>query len=202
MIQIDRNFLEQNYLIGTLANQNGIGRFAFTFNKALDRAIKQRNNEKISALISGGANMFIEVYDNKYLTLTERNSLIRLLTHQQLANVRLFQTMKKKITNPISSKEFHSLSEEYLLLIARNDYRNLLPDCFSHIFSVNQLAENKIYIVDRGEKYQVDLVDILESITVTPCLNPRTKNIMTNRDVEFIKKRLNLEIKLYLRYLE
>lgn len=84
------------------ADQKGIAKFALIFNEELDEAIKNKDTISLKKLLLGPKEMFIELYDNPYLSYEDREFIIRLISREMFAMTLTFESIKKNILDEFS----------------------------------------------------------------------------------------------------
>lgn len=85
---------EQFLQILTYIWQDKLCKFALTFNKELDTAIKRRDASSLKKILTGPKEMFVELYDNIFLTDEQKFYLIRQLSKERFAIHNTFEILK------------------------------------------------------------------------------------------------------------
>lgn len=205
-------------------NQHSICKFAITFNERLDISIKSRDFVSLKNLLLSPKEVFVELYDNPYLSQDSVNFTIRILAREMVAMNNLFAMLKQKVieleenTCSVESTitEARSVDNKVnitqLLLkcyeeICIQDYQLMNKDIISGIFSMYEVPSQEISTVEPAEskKYCFDLFELLESLvsqSENGPINPKTKKPFSKDALKLINQRLHKEIAMYKRYKE
>jgi len=207
----------------TYSDQTGVCKFALSFNEKLKNSIKSKDYSLLKKLVLGPKDMFIELYDNNYLSPTDRDFLIRLVSREMVAYESLFDKVKNKIINVEDIKHKCSSNTSYFELthqknkntmfsltsncydeICIQDSKNLNDDQVLSIMSKYEKPPSSFYTVDKSSKTQTPQVycfDTLELISSLP-INPKTGEKFSKHTFNIIHQRFSKEINMYKRYRE
>lgn len=205
-----RNILFTNELLIQFlvyANLTGIAKFAITFNKELDNAIKSQNNTALHNLLLGTNEMFVELYNNILLTRTERDFIIRLVSREIFAMNLYFNIVKNKIMNCTAYEKYDDIDlrdKEILDIcyeeVCMQDGRILDNDYTESLISIYEKIPNDFMMLDNGKIYKFDLFKILDTIESGNNLNHITNTLLSEKSLKSIYNRFAKEIKMYKRY--
>jgi hypothetical protein len=206
----------------TYSDQTGICKFALSFNKKLHEAIKSKDFSLLKKLFLGPKEMFVELYDNRYLSPSDKDFLIRLVSREMVSYESLFDKLKLKIINIEDIKHKCSASSYFELSHTKNkntmfsltsncynevciqDSRNLNEDDVLSIMSKYEKPPSSFYTIDKSSKSQTPQMycfDTLELIASLP-INPKTGEKFSKYSLNIINQRFSKEIKMYKRYFE
>jgi hypothetical protein len=98
-VRENSNIFNDDQLIRVLtyADQKGICKFALLFNEELDIAIRTKNTILFDKLLIGPKEMFIELYDNRFLSYDNKEFIIRLISREMFSMTLFFKLIKDKI---------------------------------------------------------------------------------------------------------
>lgn len=213
---------DQLVMFLTYANQNGITRFSLTFNEELESALKSRDTIILKKIILGPKEMFVELYDNKYLSDSDRISILRLLSREIIAMNDLFRKLKEEtfnIQDVCSSKNFYisinknqsgidiaTLSSECYINSCIQDLKLTSDDEIYNLMRVFEKPSKNVFIIekelDRYEKYCLDTLEIIKIVDSENPINPLTNKPLSENIIKLIKQKFHKEIALYKRYKE
>lgn len=206
----------------TYADKNSIGKFALIFNERLDEIIKNRDNNRLRFLLLGPKEMFVELYDNPYLTKEDRNFLIELVRLELHSNSLLFKTIKKSgenfefIPNGCLSTEITSHVNENngvvnMTTLTVKCYDEVCieenQDVVNGIMIRKEKLPNSVYTVDKTingkpQVYCFDTLELLDIMTKDKPINPKTGQVFSDYSIKIIKQRFRKEIAMYKRYIQ
>jgi hypothetical protein len=225
----DINLLDTEQLILFLvyADQRGIGKFALIFNEELENSIKIRNNGYLKNIILGPKDMFIELYDNPYLSVENRQFIIRLLSREKYSLNLTFELIKKKIvsldeietrcnsqTMTLQAENNNGMVNVAVLMnrcydeVCLEDTKILNQDFLRGIMSKHEINSDSIYTVDKSknfpyaQKYCFGTIDLIALMTEEIPINPISGEPFSDFSIKIVRQRFNKEISMYRRYKE
>lgn len=223
------NYLTEDQLIRFLiyANERDIGKFALTFNDQLDSAIKNRNNLALNELLLGPKEMFLELYNNPYLTNQDREFLIRLVSREEYATTLVLGHLRKKLLNLetvddtchntelIVQKQRQgnmvrvvSLATKCYGEVCIQDAKILSDDLARATMSTYEKPTETVYTIDKPrtavnpQTYCFNTLDLIAAITENIPINPISREPFSDYALGVIRQRFRKEIAMYRRYKE
>lgn len=220
---------EQLVLFLVYADQKGIGKFALTFNEELDTAIKSKDGISLKKILLGPKEMFIELYDNPYLSNEDREFVIRLISREIFAATLALGLLKKKILNleQIDDKctsETLTFEAEKDIGIGVVNVAMLATKCYDEvciqdakileddqvraIMSQREKTAESVYTVDKPQNsstpqvYCFNTIDLIAAMNDDIPINPKSKEPFSDYALKVIRQRFNKEISMYRRYKE
>lgn len=215
---------EQLILIFTYVNQSTICKFALIFNSQLTNAIKNRDTHSLRKLVSGPKEMFIEVYDNPYLSRDDKVFTLRLLARERYTVEMLFQQLKSRIEycrtvdlrpSCISQVEtdfthkilnLSSLYAEFYDKVCFEYGELLNDDVIRTQMTKHEKYPDSIYTVDKPVNSHVpqvfcfSLFELFDSVLSDNPINPKTGELFSQYTITLINNRFNKELNMYRRY--
>lgn len=166
------------------------GRFALTFNRALDEALKTKNIDECKELIQNDLDVnFPEVYDNTELTPFEKDEIVKVVNREFLTMELLFE---------------RALEEEHAKLFPCQD-RNLYSCVFKEVCDVEfngredyfmlcggEVLPSTVSLRIHGEIREFDLFDIL----------PQLLNDTKLPNVDLLRQKYKIELLLFKRFMQ
>lgn len=220
---------EQLVLFLVYADQKGIGKFALTFNEELDTAIKSKDSVSLKKILLGPKEMFIELYDNPYLSNEDREFVIRLISREIFAATLALGLLKKKILNleeiddkctsetlTFEAEKDVSIGVVNVAMLATKCYdevciqdaKILEDDQVRAIMSQREKTAESVYTVDKPQNsstpqvYCFNTIDLIAAMTDDIPINPKSKEPFSDYALKVIRQRFNKEISMYRRYKE
>lgn len=216
---------EQLNIILVYADQKGIGKFALIFNEKLDVSIKTRNNTLLKSILLGPKEIFIELYDNPYLSDDDREFMIRLISREMFAMTMSIEMLKRrdsvftdnvcklKTTNIYGKNErgvinMTLLSTKCYDEVCIQDAKILADDSVRAIMSQYEKPSESVYTIDKASNtsnpqvYCFDTIELLSYVTENIPINPHTNSPFSEYSLKLIHQRFNKEISMYRRYKE
>lgn len=218
---------EQLVLFLVYADQRGIGKLALTFNEELDAAIKAKDTISLKKILLGPKEMFIELYDNPYISNEDREFVIRLISREMFAATLALGLLKKKILNleTIDDKctsetlTFEAQKDSGVVNIAVlatkcydevciQDAKILEDDQVRAIMSQREKTSESVYTVDKPQNsstpqvYCFNTIDLITAMTDDIPINPKSKEPFSDYALKVIRQRFSKEISMYRRYKE
>jgi len=221
------NILTDNQLIMFLvyADRNGICKFALTFNDELDFAIKNKDTVAFKRILLGPKEMFVELYDNTFLSTEDRDFIIRLIARESFALIFVLELLKNKNLNLdvlddhcISETfTFHSEKEEkniHLVTLATKCYdevcfqdaKILEDDHVRATMSKYEKPSSSVFTVDKPpstntpQVFCFNTLDLISAVTDNIPINPKTGEPFSPYSLQIINKRFHKEIAMFRRY--
>ena len=209
------------------ANRRDIGKFALTFNEQLDTAIKNRDDISLRALLLGPKEMFIEVYNNPYLSNEDREFLIRLISREEYAITLTLGQLRKKLLD-LEMVDDQCTTED-VLIHAQGDSRviqltTLTTKCYGEVciqdarilsddsaratMSLYERPSAMVYTVDKPASsvnprtYCFNTLDLIAAVTENTPINPQSREQFSTAALNMIRQRFRKEIAMYQRYRE
>ena len=184
------------------SDQNGICKYALIFNEELDIAIKSRDNISLKRILLGPKEMFIELYDNPYLSIEERDFIIRLIARESFAIMLSMELLKK---NPldINSDDISSICYDQVCI---QDAKILDDDYVRATMSKYEKPSSSVFTIDKSPHsdtpnvYCFDTLDLISSVTEPSPINPKTNQPFSSYSLNIINQRFHKEIAMYRRY--
>jgi len=186
------------------SDQNGICKFALLFNDELDSIILDRNTIALKKILLGPKEMFVELYDNAFLSNEDRDFITRLLAREIFANKLYLKSLKKKIPN--KTYDFDTLTTKCYGDVCIQDSKILLDDNIRSELSKYEKTSKTIYTVDIPENsstiqvYCFDTLELIKAITDPIPINYKSGKIFSNYTLKLLNQRFHKEINMYLRY--
>ncbi|CAH6420818.1 Hypothetical protein HVR_LOCUS1298 [uncultured virus] len=221
------NLLTDDQLVMFLvyADQSGISKFALTFNEELDNAIKAKDENTLKRILLGPKEMFVELYDNTFLSTEDREFIIRLIARESFAAILALELIKKKILN-LESIDDKCTAETFTVTAEKLDNKiqvtTIATKCYDEvciqdakileddparaIMSKYEKPPESIFTVDKPESDQTPSVycfstlDLIDAVTEEIPINPKTGEPFSNYALKIIKDRFHKEIDMYRRY--
>lgn len=238
--QTQRNLSEFDYgdsTVGTLltdeqltqflvyANKRGIGKFALLFNEKLDYVIKTRDSMSLGQLLLGPKELFVELYDNPYLSNEDRDFTIRLISREIYSIILLLGQLRKKVLNyeaiddqcNTETLSVHQdqgtvnmtvLSTKCYNEVCIQDARILADDTARAVMSKYEKPVETVYTVDKPRTsgsphvYCFDTLELIAIMTDNVPINPKSGEPFSEFALKIIRQRFHKEIALYRRYKE
>jgi len=184
------------------SDQNGICKFALIFNEELDTAIKSRDDILLKRLLLGPKEMFIELYDNAFLSSEERDFIIRLISRESFAIMLSIELFKN---NPfdINSNNTSSICYDQVCF---QDAKILDDDYVRATMSKYEKPSSSVFTIDKSPYsntpniYCFDTLDLISSVTEPLPINPKTNQPFSSYSLNLINQRFHKEIAMYRRY--
>ena len=218
---------EQLLLFLVYADHKGIGKFALTFNEELDSAIKSKDTISLKKILLGPKEMFIELYDNPYLSTEDREFIIRLISREMFAATLALGLLKKKILN-LETIDDKCTSETLTFQVDKNnafvniavlttkcydevciqDAKILEDDQARAIMSQHEKTSESVFTVDKPESsstpqvYCFNTIDLISAMSEDIPINPKSKEPFSDYALKVIRQRFNKEIAMYRRFKE
>ena len=188
---------KQLALFLTYSYQQGLGRLALTFNDELDLAIGHYDTITLHRLLTGPKEMFVEVYDNSHLNSLDREYCLRSLGYE----IHVFHSVLNSNIDDNVEQLLHACHDD----VCSYDSALLQRDPIRTIMARNEVLPQNIHIVDETEQgqfapYEFELIELLDSVTADPPINPQTQRRFSSYSLNLIQHRLHREIALYSRY--
>lgn len=221
------NHLDDEQLIRFLvyANQRDIGKFALTFNEVLDTVILARDEITLKELLLGPREMFVELYNNPYLSSEDRDFLIRLVSREEYAITLLLGQLKKKILS-LETIDTSCTNEDLIIQAQRSDKavnmtvlsnkcydevciqdaRILSDDTARAAMSTREKPAETVYTVDKPQSsatprtYCFDTLELIAAVTDDAPINPKSREPFSDFALKIILQRFHKEIAMYRRY--
>lgn len=188
-------------------NQCGIGKFALIYNKYINDAIKQRDDLLLKRLLLSPKEIFVELYDNPYLSQEDEEYLMRIVSREMYAMLLFLGKLRKKLANneDIDNSE---LSLYCLDEVCIYDSKILADDLARAEMSKYETPSPLTYTVDKSSStsspqvYCFDTMTLISIMTEEPPINPITGEPFSEFTKDLLNKRFHKEISLYRRYAE
>lgn len=213
---------EKLLLFLTYTYQRGMCKFALSYNTNLDNIITTRDKARLKKLLLGlSENVFVELYDNPFLSEENKQSIERLVAKEFYTNKLILNSIREKLINAeliddsCSSLSVTAKQNEsgHLVGLAKQCYENVciqdskISGCseVDSILSKHNCSPNEVYTVDgigSGEPmiYCFDTLKLLDIITDKTPINPMTKRSFSSYALKLINRRFHKEISMYRRY--
>ena len=207
------------------ADQTGICKFALTFNEELDSAIKTKDNTAFKRILLGPKEMFIELYDNTFLSTEDRDFITRLIARESFAIMLALELLKKKILNldsiddTCTSSTFTFQSEKEgtnvrLVALATKCYdevciqdaKILADDEARATMSRYEKIPDSVFTIDKPSSsdtpqvYCFHTLDLISAVTENVPINPKSGEPFSSYSLQLITQRFRKEIDMYRRY--
>jgi len=216
---------EQLIIFLVYADQRGICKFALTFNSELDIAIKTKDTVSLKKILLGPKEMFVELYDNPFLSTDDREFIIRLIAREMFTINLVLEFLKKKILN-LETIDDTCTSIDLQSKINREDgvihMAFLVTKCYEEVcfqdakileddlvrasMSKYEKTPGSIYTVDKPidsntpQVYCFDTIDLIVAVTEDIPINPKTNQPFSEYALKLINQRFHKEIAMYRRY--
>lgn len=216
---------EQLAMFLVYADQKGICKFALIFNEELDAAIKTRDTTALKNMLMGPKEMFIELYDNTFLSADDRGFIIRLISREIFSFTLALGLIKKQILNletiddrcqsesfVMSADKKHSLIHMTTLTtkcydeVCIQDARILDDDRARATMSKYEKTPESVYTIDKPatsatpQVYCFSTLDLIAAVTEEIPINPKSNEHFSDYTLKLIHQRFRKEIALYQRY--
>jgi len=227
--KIPSGFDSQLIMFLVYADQNGICKFALIFNEELDNAIKNKDDITLKRIILGPKEMFVELYDNSFLSTEDRDFITRLIARESFAIMLSIELLKKKIinleeiTDTCTSESFTIQAElekgkkgEEVTMVALTtkcydevciqDAKILEDDNVRGTMSKYEKTPESVFTVDKPlssktpQVYCFNTLDLIAAITENTPINPKTGEPFSEYSLKIITQRFHKEIAMYRRY--
>lgn len=223
------NLLNSEQLVMFLVyiDQRGISKFALVFNEELDASIKAKDTVSIKKLLLGPKEMFIELYDNPYLSNEDREFISRLISRERFAVSLALILLAKKILN-LETIDDKCASESMSVEAERNgdavnmtilatkcydevciqDARILEDDTARAEMSKREKPADTVFTVDKPassptpQAYCFETIELIAAMTEETPINPKSKEPFSIYALKIIRQRFHKEIAMYRRYKE
>lgn len=217
--------LDQLLMFLVYADQTGTSRFALIFNEDLVSIIKNRNNNLLRQILLGPKEMFIEIYDNPFLSVENTDFLIRLVSREIFAMKLAFEFLKKKLINldhidnkcNTASLLLESIKDEsttHIVSLTSKCYdevciqdAKILDDTISRAnMSKHEKTPKTVFTIDKPSSsntphiYCFNTIELISAVTNDPPINPKTNEPFTSFALDLINQRFHKEISMYQRY--
>ena len=213
--------LTDNQLIMFLvyADQTGICKFALIFNEELDTAIKSRDDVTFKRILLGPKEMFVELYDNTFLSTEDRDFIIRLIARESFSLMSALELLKKKILEPLPyednldfslhpncSDKFAFLTNSCYEQVCIQDSQILEDDFARATMAKHEKTPQSVFTVDKSpssktpQVYCFNTLDLIASVTENIPINPKTGEPFSDYSIKIINQRFPKEINMYRRY--
>lgn len=207
------------------SDQNGICKFALTFNEELENAIKNRDEITIKRIILGPKEMFVELYDNNFLSNEDREFIIRLIARESFSALLSLELIKKKIIN-LEAIDDKCTAETFTATINTNNDKvnitSIATKCYDEvciqdakildddigraIMSKYEKPPESVFTIDKSESsklpsvYCFNTLELINAITDDIPINPKTGQPFSKYALKLIRERFHKEIDMYRRY--
>lgn len=180
------------------ANKNTyIGLFAHCYNDFFESAIKSKNEKIIKNMVlETKENVFFELFDNKYITVEDKDKVSTILRHELLAVKNTLLNITSNLSIPIFIGQNSQYSKEYQKIILE-EYNVHVSGIYTPYIYVTDNPKNK----KLGYLFIFNIWDLMLQIS-RENINPKTNEPFTLEIYDAIKKQYNIEIKLISRYLK
>lgn len=204
----------------TYTHQKGICRFALSYNADLDKIIISRDKIKFrNFLLNLNENVFIELYNNAFLSEENKQSIEKLVAKEFYGNKLTLELIREKLINAeliddscgdisVNMKQNKS---GHLVGLAKQCYENVcIQDSktsgwsdVDSILSKHDCSPSEVYTVDGSVEpmiYCFDTLHLLDIITDKIPINPITNQPFSSYALKLINRRFHKEISMYRRY--
>lgn len=203
------------------ANTNTICKFALLFNSELDEAIKSRNTLNLTHILLGPKEMFVELYDNSYLSSEQQNFIMRMLAREIAAFTQVYERVEEHVLD-LDSIHTHCSTQSMAYNSTQSSIVELTTKCYEEVCLIGStilredsaraiMAQNEnppenIYTVDKlpsqtlPSVYCFNTLDLMEALMHEPPLNPKTQQPLSPQALTMIRHRFAKEIALYRRF--
>lgn len=203
------------------ANTHTICKFAVLFNSELDEAIKSRNALNLTHILLGPKEMFVELYDNPYLSSEQHNFIMRMLAREVAAFTQVYDHVQQHVldldsihTRCNTQSISYNTSQNTITALATKCYEDvclidsniLREDAARAIMAQNETPPENIYTVDKlpsqnvPSVYCFNTLDLMEAMMHEPPLNPKTQQPLSPQALTMIRNRFAKELALYRRF--
>jgi hypothetical protein len=213
-------FVAQTYKL------SNTGRFSLSFNSDLDTQVKSRDREKVIKLIlaSKTKTTWPELYDNQLLN-NEEITLVRDIANREYHSI-LYTLDTADNCKIIPNNLLPTLSSDPEILqdIKRGSngkiyYNSLYAECYDKVCLYEAQQRGKIislnstrselpkiaYVMDdrnnKPTKYCFDLMTLISNLAKGDYINPNTGDLFSERVINQLFTKYNIEIKMYKYYL-
>ena len=215
--------LTDNQLIMFLvyADQTGICKFALIFNEELDAAIKARDDATFKRILLGPKEMFVELYDNTFLSTEDRDFIIRLIARESFSLMSALELLKTKILDsrpeendldfsrdPNCYDRFAFLTSTCYEQVCIQDSQILEDDFARATMAKHEKTPQSVFTVDKSpssetpQVYCFNTLDLIASVTENIPINPKTGEPFSDYSIKIINQRFTKEINMYRRYIQ
>lgn len=207
------------------ADVTGIGKFALIFNEELDSAIKSQDSNALHDMLLGPKEMFVEVYDNPFLTDDDRESSLLMLSRSIYANKLMLDELRKLITSleniddscstdsALTAETSTSSGVSTVTIAARcyqavciQESKILSEDAVRAQINMNDKPPQQVYAVDKSaskltpQVYCFDTLELLKAVSQDNAINPKTNEPFSPEALNLIKQKFHRELAMYRRY--
>lgn len=209
---------DQLIMIFVYTDKRGIGEWALTWNREIDRAIQARDESYLKRLLTGPKEMLVEIYSNPYLLPEDYSHLLRLIARANYA-VNLYMNDLVHRLPFVDSVVIHpgetSLSNRQICI------QELVGECWAEAckcdaelcgdgeiegcLSQFDLPPKSIYTADmihsQPQMFCFDTMELMAAMQHQPPINPQTQMPFGPIALKFIQQRFRKELAMYRRYL-
>ena len=216
---------DQFGLFMVYADRKGLGKFALTYNEELDEIIRSKMNLLLQQILFGPKEMFIEIYDNDYLTEEDKSSLLRVLSREMVGAVKFlesirsrssdldfpddicnYQAIETNISRERGTANLTTISSKCYDEVCLEDSQMVNTDKVWATVAKYESPPTTVQTVDTPSSYSTpmiycfELLDLLNAITEDPPINPQSQEPFSPMSLALIKRRFSKEIAMYRRY--
>ena len=200
------NVLTDDQLVMFLvyADKSGICRFALIFNEELDTAIKNKDRTGLKRLLLGPKEMFIELYDNTFLSNEDRDFILRLIARESFAMMLALGLLKKNSES--FTANVVTITTKCYDEVCIQDSKLLEDDPERAVMSKHEKPPESVFTVDKPKSsrtpsvYCFNTLDLIKAVTETVPINPKTGEPFSDYSLKVIRDRFRKEINMYRRY--
>ena len=195
------------------------GRFSLTFNMDLDGHIKARVDQRLPILISTAdtEKAWPELYDNPYLSPTERETINQMSNREYYAFLNAIQTAS-------CAKDFENIlpcvaeqAEELSVNTEGIYYNSLYSKCYDTVCLYEAEQKGKIinldgqipqvaHVADKTSadygKYCFPLMELIKQLSEGNYINPQSKQRFSDRTLSQLLAKYKKEVAMYRKHLE
>lgn len=218
---------EQLIMFLVYADRRGICKFALTFNEEVDFVIKNRDAVSLKKILLGPKEMFIELYDNTFLSTNDRDFIIRLIAREMFATNLTLESLKNKMidletigdTCKLESLTIHADKKDNEMAVVSvatkcyeevciQDAKILEDDVARATMSKYEKTSDSVYTVDKPatsstpQVYCFNTLDLIAAVIEDIPMNPKTNEPFSEYSLKVINQRFHKEISMYRRYVQ
>lgn len=183
------------------------GRYSLTYNKMFEDMVGNKQSIKKLIRIAGTEEAWPELYSNNYLNREEKNSIEKMYRREYYAMLHTIENSDSYSDNllpcEINDQKTVTLNDEGI------KYTTMYSECYEKICITENKQTGKIislgnndipqvaYVGDKGKKFCINLVDLIERLAKGNYINPDTNMEFSKTLISQLLSKYEKEIKMY-----
>lgn len=213
--------LDQHQLILMLlllSKTTTTGKYALTYHRMTNQALKQHDVKMLKRLINQSIEESLpEVFDNPYLNEEERQRVLDVIVREYDAMKNAIYYHSQQPDASFMTCDIHEQFVDYDESDQNVKSSTLLcgcyaKECIEHDVISSVTTPTSIRFIEHHTRhsdnpvynkiYQFDIEELLPILSQKKLINPRNGKPFNKSSVDLLRKRLNIELKLYKRFTE